>query len=85
MNRRGCILCFHPVVKGLCSALLKKFNLAGAVGTTLEDMLVVLYNNARAARSAERTRLDRQIRGALHNVAAGICCDVTIEPMRYSG
>jgi hypothetical protein len=78
------IVCFHPVVNGLCSALLKKFNLAGAVGTTLEDMLVVLHNNARAARSAERTRLDRQIL-ALHNVAAGICCDVTIEPMRYSG
>jgi aminocarboxymuconate-semialdehyde decarboxylase len=37
------ILCFHPVVNGLCSALLNDFNLAGSVGTTLEDTLVVLH------------------------------------------
>ena len=43
MNRRGAILCFHPVVNGLCSALLNDFNLAGSVGTTLEDTLVVLH------------------------------------------
>ena len=43
MNRRGSILCFHPVVNGLCSALLNDFNLAGSVGTTLEDTLVVLH------------------------------------------
>lgn len=47
MNRRGVILCFHPVVNGLCSALLNDFNLAGSVGTTLEDSLVVLHNNTR--------------------------------------
>jgi 6-methylsalicylate decarboxylase len=43
MNRRGVILCFHPVVNGLCSALVNDFNLAGSVGTTLEDTLVVLH------------------------------------------
>jgi 6-methylsalicylate decarboxylase len=43
MNRRHAILCFHPVVNGLCSALLNDFNLAGSVGTTLEDTLVVLH------------------------------------------
>ena len=43
MNRRGAILFFHPVVNGLCSALLNDFNLAGSVGTTMEDTLVVLH------------------------------------------
>ena len=43
MNRRGAILFFHPVVNGLCSALLNDFNLAGSVGTTMEDSLVVLH------------------------------------------
>jgi predicted TIM-barrel fold metal-dependent hydrolase len=39
MNRRGAILFFHPVVNGLCSALINDFNLAGPVGTTMEDTL----------------------------------------------
>jgi predicted TIM-barrel fold metal-dependent hydrolase len=43
MNRRGAILFFHPVVNGLCSALVNDFNLAGPVGTTMEDTLVVLH------------------------------------------
>jgi 6-methylsalicylate decarboxylase len=43
MNRRGAILFFHPVVNGLCSALVNGFNLAGPVGTTMEDTLVVLH------------------------------------------
>jgi 6-methylsalicylate decarboxylase len=43
MNRRGAILSFHPVINGLCSALVNDFNLAGAVGTTLEDTMVVLH------------------------------------------
>ena len=43
MNRRGAILCFHPMVNGLCSALINDFNLAVSVGTTLEDTLVVLH------------------------------------------
>jgi 6-methylsalicylate decarboxylase len=43
MNRRGAILFFHPVVNGLCSALVNEFNLAGPVGTTMEDTLVVLH------------------------------------------
>jgi len=43
MNRRRAILFFHPVVNGLCSALLNDFNLAGSVGTTMEDTLVALH------------------------------------------
>jgi 6-methylsalicylate decarboxylase len=43
MNRRRAILFFHPIVNGLCSALLNDFNLGGAVGTTMEDTLVVLH------------------------------------------
>jgi 6-methylsalicylate decarboxylase len=43
MDRRGAILFFHPVVNGLCSALINNFNLAGPVGTTMEDTLVVLH------------------------------------------
>jgi len=43
MNRRRAILFFHPVVNGLCSPLLNDFNLAGSVGTTMEDTLVALH------------------------------------------
>jgi predicted TIM-barrel fold metal-dependent hydrolase len=43
MNQRHAILFFHPVVNGLCSALLNDFNLGGSVGTTMEDTLVVLH------------------------------------------
>lgn len=43
MNRRRAILFFHPIVNGLCSALLNDFNLGGSVGTTMEDTLVVLH------------------------------------------
>ena len=43
MNRRRAILFFHPVVNGLCSALLNDFNLAGSVGTTMEDTIVALH------------------------------------------
>jgi predicted TIM-barrel fold metal-dependent hydrolase len=43
MNRRGAILFFHPVVNGLCSPLLNDFDLAGSVGTTMEDTVVALH------------------------------------------
>jgi len=43
MNRRRAILFFHPVVNGLCSPLLNDFNLAGSVGTTMEDTVVALH------------------------------------------
>src|SRR5271168_370687 len=43
MNRRRTILFFHPVVNGLCSPLLNDFNLAGSVGTTMEDTVVALH------------------------------------------
>jgi 6-methylsalicylate decarboxylase len=43
MNRRGTIVFFHPVVNGLCSPLLNDFNLAGSVGTTMEDTVVALH------------------------------------------
>jgi 6-methylsalicylate decarboxylase len=43
MNRRRVILFFHPVVNGLCSPLLNDFNLAGSVGTTMEDTVVALH------------------------------------------
>jgi 6-methylsalicylate decarboxylase len=43
MNRRRAILFFHPVMNGLCSPLLNDFNLAGSVGTTMEDTVVALH------------------------------------------
>ncbi len=43
MNRRRAILFFHPVVNGLCSPLLNDFDLAGSVGTTMEDTVVALH------------------------------------------
>jgi predicted TIM-barrel fold metal-dependent hydrolase len=43
MNLRRTVLFFHPVVNGLCSPLLNDFNLAGSVGTTMEDTVVALH------------------------------------------
>jgi predicted TIM-barrel fold metal-dependent hydrolase len=43
MNRRGSVLFFHPMVNGICSALITDFGLEGAAGTTIEDTVVVLH------------------------------------------
>jgi 6-methylsalicylate decarboxylase len=43
MNRRKAVLFFHPMVNGICSPLITDFGLEGAVGTTIEDTVVVLH------------------------------------------
>jgi predicted TIM-barrel fold metal-dependent hydrolase len=43
MSRRRAIVFFHPMVNGLCSPLLNDFDLAGSVGTTMEDTIVALH------------------------------------------
>jgi len=43
MNRRRNVLFFHPMVNGICSPMITDFGLEGAVGTTIEDSIVVLH------------------------------------------
>jgi 6-methylsalicylate decarboxylase len=43
MDRRGTVLFFHPVLNGICSPMINDFGFAGSVGTTIEDMVVVLH------------------------------------------
>jgi predicted TIM-barrel fold metal-dependent hydrolase len=43
MDRRRAVLFFHPVVNGICSAMINDYRLAGAVGTSLEDTVIGLH------------------------------------------
>jgi predicted TIM-barrel fold metal-dependent hydrolase len=43
MNRRSAVLFFHPTESGICSPMINDYNFAVAVGTSMEDTVVVLH------------------------------------------
>jgi predicted TIM-barrel fold metal-dependent hydrolase len=43
LDRRDGVVFFHPVINGLCSALVNEFGLAGSVGSSLEDSMAALH------------------------------------------
>jgi 6-methylsalicylate decarboxylase len=42
MNRRASIVIYHPVGNGLCSPLIRDYNLTGSAGNTLEDGVLAM-------------------------------------------
>jgi predicted TIM-barrel fold metal-dependent hydrolase len=43
MNRRGCVLYYHPCASGICSPWITGYNLQAAAGTSMEDTVIVLH------------------------------------------
>lgn len=43
MNRRGCVLYYHPCASGICSPWITDYNLQSAAGTSMEDSVIVLH------------------------------------------
>ncbi|HLG72262.1 MAG TPA: amidohydrolase family protein [Chloroflexota bacterium] len=43
MDRRGCVLYYHPCASGICSPWINDYGLQGAAGTSMEDTVLVLH------------------------------------------
>jgi 6-methylsalicylate decarboxylase len=43
MNRRGAVVCYHPIGNALCSPFIREYKLDGSAGNALEDGILVLH------------------------------------------